>query len=117
LSLELPSFKGKLVTGYGLHQFVSLLGCTQVIEEHLVELQKRIDIEFPEKTRAIRIPTEEYPGGRNVNVYYECADYNFVGLIIGPRGITQQRIEKETDTKISIRGRFKLEMRLTTKWL
>ncbi|CAM9165346.1 unnamed protein product, partial [Chrysoparadoxa australica] len=39
------------------------------------------------------IPTKEYPG------------YNFIGLIIGPRGNTQKRMEKETGCKIAIRGK------------
>lgn len=34
-----------------------------------------------------------------------CAGYNFIGLIIGPRGNTQKRMQKETNTKIAIRGR------------
>ncbi|KAK8962321.1 KH domain-containing protein [Platanthera guangdongensis] len=36
---------------------------------------------------------KEYPG------------YNFIGLIIGPRGNTQKRMEKETVAKIVIRGK------------
>lgn len=31
--------------------------------------------------------------------------YNFIGLIIGPRGNTQKRMEKETRCKIAIRGK------------
>lgn len=31
--------------------------------------------------------------------------YNFIGLIIGPRGNTQKRMQKETNTKIAIRGK------------
>jgi splicing factor 1 len=37
--------------------------------------------------------------------YKEHPEYNFIGLIIGPRGNTQKRMEKETNTKISIRGK------------
>jgi splicing factor 1 len=37
----------------------------------------------PEKKyRKLRIPLEDYPG------------YNFIGLIIGPRGNTQKRMER-----------------------
>ncbi|CAN0476269.1 unnamed protein product, partial [Ectocarpus sp. 12 AP-2014] len=53
--------------------------------------------------RKLYIPTDEYPG------------YNFIGkctaaddvfcLIIGPRGNTQKRMERETDCKIAIRGK------------
>lgn len=39
------------------------------------------------------IPVAEYPG------------YNFFGLIIGPRGNTQKRMQRETNTKIAIRGK------------
>jgi len=35
----------------------------------------------------------------------ENPDVNFVGLIIGPRGNTQKRMERETGCKISIRGK------------
>ena len=31
--------------------------------------------------------------------------FNFFGLIIGPRGNTQKRMQAETNTKIAIRGR------------
>ena len=45
------------------------------------------------KEKKIFIPQKEYPG------------YNFIGLIIGPRGNTQKRMQKETNTKIAIRGK------------
>jgi KH-domain type I len=32
-------------------------------------------------------------------------NYNFIGLIIGPRGMTQKQMERDTGAKISIRGR------------
>jgi splicing factor 1 len=41
----------------------------------------------------INIPFKEYP------------DYNFIGLIIGPRGLTQKQMEKDTGCKIAIRGK------------
>lgn len=43
--------------------------------------------------RKIYIPIKDYPG------------YNFIGLIIGPRGNTQKRMEKESNCKIAIRGK------------
>ena len=43
--------------------------------------------------RKVYIPINEYPG------------YNFIGLIIGPRGNTQKRMQKETNCKIAIRGK------------
>lgn len=45
------------------------------------------------KTKKIFIPIERFP------------EYNFIGLIIGPRGNTQKRMERETGCKISIRGK------------
>lgn len=45
------------------------------------------------KTAKIYIPVKEYPL------------YNFIGLIIGPRGSTQKEMERETGAKIAIRGR------------
>lgn len=45
------------------------------------------------KTRKIYIPVKEFPG------------YNFIGLIIGPRGNTQKRMQNETNCRIAIRGR------------
>ncbi|KAL5728399.1 Splicing factor 1 [Ranunculus cassubicifolius] len=47
----------------------------------------------PKVQKKLYIPEKEYPG------------YNFIGLIIGPRGNTQKRMEKETGAKIVIRGR------------
>lgn len=45
------------------------------------------------KWKKVWIPQKEYPGT------------NFIGLIIGPRGNTQKRMQRETNTKIAIRGR------------
>lgn len=52
------------------------------------------------KTRKIYIPIKKYP------------EYNFIGLIIGPRGITQKNMERETGAKIAIRGRGSVKVRL-----
>jgi len=49
------------------------------------------------KSRKIYIPLKEYP------------EYNFIGLIIGPRGNTQKRMERETGSKIAIRGKGSLK--------
>jgi len=45
------------------------------------------------RVKKIRIPVEEHP------------TYNFIGLIIGPRGKTQKELEAKTGCKIAIRGR------------
>jgi splicing factor 1 len=41
----------------------------------------------------IHSQVKQYPG------------YNFIGLILGPRGNTQKRLETETGCKIAIRGK------------
>jgi len=46
-----------------------------------------------QRTRKIRIPIEEHP------------NYNFIGLIIGPRGKTQKELEAQTGCGIAIRGK------------
>lgn len=45
------------------------------------------------RQRKLYIPYREFPG------------YNFIGLLIGPRGNTQKRMQKETNTRIAIRGK------------
>ncbi|TMW87129.1 hypothetical protein EJD97_020384 [Solanum chilense] len=51
------------------------------------------DYRPPKLQKKLYIPMKEFPG------------YNFIGLIIGPRGNTQKRMEKETGAKIVIRGK------------
>ncbi|PIC35368.1 hypothetical protein B9Z55_014750 [Caenorhabditis nigoni] len=43
-------------------------------------------------TESVRIPVEMYPS------------YNFIGRIIGPRGMTAKQLEKDTGCRIMIRG-------------
>ncbi|KAL3699761.1 hypothetical protein R1sor_017783 [Riccia sorocarpa] len=45
------------------------------------------------KEAKLYIPVKDYPG------------YNFIGLILGPRGNTQKRMEAETGSRIAIRGK------------
>lgn len=51
------------------------------------------DYKPEKKNRKIFIPYKDFPG------------YNFIGLIIGPRGNTQKRMQQETNCRIAIRGR------------
>eukprot|EP00245_Coleochaete_scutata_P014401 TRINITY_DN6128_c0_g2_i1.p1 TRINITY_DN6128_c0_g2~~TRINITY_DN6128_c0_g2_i1.p1 ORF type:complete len:875 (+),score=203.45 TRINITY_DN6128_c0_g2_i1:65-2626(+) len=51
------------------------------------------DYKPPKLYKKLFIPVKNHPG------------YNFIGLIIGPRGNTQKRMEKETGAKIVIRGK------------
>jgi splicing factor 1 len=52
-------------------------------------------IKFQNQKRVAKlfVPVKEYPG------------YPFIGLILGPRGNTQKKLERETGTKIVIRGK------------
>ena len=47
--------------------------------------------------KKLYMPLKEYPG------------YNFVGLILGPCGNTHKRMEKETRTKIQLRGKGSMQ--------
>ncbi|ESQ50749.1 hypothetical protein EUTSA_v10022568mg [Eutrema salsugineum] len=51
------------------------------------------DYRPPKLQKKLFIPMKDFPG------------YNFIGLIIGPRGNTQKRMERETGAKIVIRGK------------
>ncbi|OVA14091.1 RNA recognition motif domain [Macleaya cordata] len=57
----------------------------------------------PKFYKKLYIPVREYPG------------YNFVGLIIGPRGNTQKRMEKETGAKIVLRGKGSVKEKVGQK--
>lgn len=49
-------------------------------------------------SQAVRIPVDEYP------------NYNFIGRILGPRGMTAKQLERQTECKIMIRGRYSNKM-------
>ena len=51
------------------------------------------DYKPPAIFQKITIPVSDHPG------------YNFFGLLIGPRGNTQKRLQADTNTKIAIRGK------------
>ena len=51
------------------------------------------DYKPPKIHAKIWIPVDKFP------------DYGFMGLIIGPRGATHKKMERETNTKIAIRGK------------
>lgn len=69
----------------------------QDILEKLLQLnpntRKTSNLLFRKRSKKIRIPVEKHP------------TYNFIGLIIGPRGKTQKELEAKTGCKIAIRGR------------
>ena len=52
-----------------------------------------MDYKPPKKIKKVYIPDSENPA---------C---NYIGLIIGPRGMTQKSLESKSGCKISIRGK------------
>lgn len=68
----------------------------QDLMEELVLLNPSLkpkNMKFRHLQRTVYVPITDYPG------------YNFLGLLIGPRGSTQRRLEKETKCKITIKGK------------
>merc|ERR1739845_161692 len=56
----------------------------------------------------IKIPTNFRPAMKEVRMFIphnQHPGYNFIGLILGPRGSTQKRLETETGAKVTIRGK------------
>ncbi|KAM4625862.1 protein quaking-A-like [Polymixia lowei] len=63
-----------------------------LVDKHPLELPEPMGpiIHLQEK---LFVPVKEYP------------DYNFVGRILGPRGLTAKQLEAETGCKIMVRGK------------
>ncbi|KAM0942082.1 putative RNA recognition motif domain, K domain, splicing factor 1, helix-hairpin [Dioscorea sansibarensis] len=74
----------------------------------LIELRQKIISDLVKRHPAFKPPSDYRPPKLYKKLYIpvkEYPEYNFVGLIIGPRGNTQKRMEKETGAKILIRGK------------
>ncbi|XP_064157609.1 protein quaking-A isoform X4 [Anguilla rostrata] len=69
-----------------------------VVDKHPMELPEALGpiIHLQEK---LFVPVKEYP------------DYNFVGRILGPRGLTAKQLEAETGCKIMVRGKSSMRDR------
>ncbi|KAM3871206.1 protein quaking-A [Diretmus argenteus] len=69
-----------------------------LVDRHPLELPEPIGpiIHLQEK---LFVPVKEYP------------DYNFVGRILGPRGLTAKQLEAETGCKIMVRGKSSMRDR------
>ncbi|PHJ16707.1 zinc knuckle domain-containing protein, partial [Cystoisospora suis] len=66
---------------------------TEFMVKHLPGFVPPPDWKPMKKIRRIEIPLDKYP------------DYNFMGIIIGPRGCNHKRLEAESGATISVRGR------------
>ncbi|KAG2422766.1 hypothetical protein HXX76_015786 [Chlamydomonas incerta] len=76
--------------------------------ERLVDARNRLVEELMREDPGFKPPTDYRPKKYWKKVFIpqdSFPTYNFIGLIIGPRGNTQKRMQKETNTKIAIRGR------------
>jgi len=78
--------------------------CTAAVQELITEMIKAnpnykppADYRPEKKYRKLRIPIEDYPG------------YNFIGLIIGPRGNTQKRMERVRVVPVDTRCVLKVD--------
>ncbi|KAJ8398119.1 hypothetical protein AAFF_G00429630 [Aldrovandia affinis] len=69
-----------------------------LVDKHPLELPEPLGpiIHLQEK---LFVPVKEYP------------DYNFVGRILGPRGLTAKQLEAETGCKIMVRGKSSMRDR------
>eukprot|EP00922_Rhytidocystis_sp_ex-Travisia-forbesii_P004808 GHVS01007051.1.p1 GENE.GHVS01007051.1~~GHVS01007051.1.p1 ORF type:complete len:572 (-),score=84.47 GHVS01007051.1:296-2011(-) len=65
----------------------------EFLAKHVEGFAPPADFKPMKKVKRIEIPLEKYP------------EYNFMGLIIGPRGCNHKRLEAESGTQISVRGK------------
>uniref|UniRef100_A0AAV1UK97 Branchpoint-bridging protein n=1 Tax=Peronospora matthiolae TaxID=2874970 RepID=A0AAV1UK97_9STRA len=93
-------------------QYDSTGKCTNTREVRMkaaLEKRRRGTIDQLLKINPLFRPPADYTRQKlNRKIYIPYRDfpsYNFIGLIIGPRGNTQKRMERETNCKIAIRGK------------
>ena len=78
------------------------------MKEELMEQRGKIIEELMKINPAFQPPSDfvrTKPFKRLMIPFREFPTYNFIGLIIGPRGNTQKELEQATGCKISIRGK------------
>lgn len=78
------------------------------MREKMIEQRERMVEELIKVDPTYKPPAEFRPAKRQRKLYIpyrEYPGYNFIGLLIGPRGNTQKRMQKETNTRIVIRGK------------
>lgn len=97
LNVKLIEMNNKLLRSSELHDSKNLIDERQTVISRLIKINPTFetpqDYQPPKLHRKIYVPVKKYPR------------YNFVGLILGPRGNTQKRMEKETGAKILLRGK------------
>ncbi|KAK1290420.1 KH domain-containing protein SPIN1 [Acorus calamus] len=78
------------------------------IREKLVQERKEIISKLVQKNPTLKAPSDHKPPKFCKKLYIHIEQYpgyNFVGLIIGPRGNTQKRMEKDTGAQIRLHGK------------
>lgn len=97
LNVKLIEMNNKLLRSSELHDSKKLIDERQTVISRLIKINPTFETpqhyQPPKLYRKIYVPVKKYPR------------YNFVGLILGPRGNTQKRMEKETGAKILLRGK------------
>ncbi|XP_042506613.1 splicing factor-like protein 1 [Macadamia integrifolia] len=76
--------------------------------EKLIQDRQTIILKLIQKNPMFKPPSNFKPSKLYKKLYIPLREYpghNFIGLIIGPRGNTQKRMEKETGARIVIRGK------------
>lgn len=78
--------------------------CLESIMDLIPSMRPPGFISKRKRSHRIDIPIAEYP------------PYNFIGLIIGPRGKTQKDMENKTGCKIAIRGKGSIKEGAKGRW-
>lgn len=84
------------------------LSCANEIRQELINRKQQIVSKLVEKTLGLKSLPDNKPAILYKKLYIpvkQYPDYNFVGLILGPRGSTLKRMETETGAKILLRGK------------
>ncbi|KAA8521360.1 hypothetical protein F0562_012021 [Nyssa sinensis] len=117
---QLPDFMKDFTGGMEIDPEIQALNARLLEISRLIERDKEIISQIIKRNPAFRPPADYRPPKLQKKLYIplkEYPGYNFIGLIIGPRGNTQKRMEKETGAKIVIRGKGSIkEGRLGQKY-
>ncbi|KHN89156.1 Female germline-specific tumor suppressor gld-1 [Toxocara canis] len=99
------NFVGRLLGPRGMtaKQLEQETGCKIMVRGRGFTIEK-VDLPEPEGDpitiqKKVYVPCKEHP------------DYNFVGRLLGPRGMTAKQLEQETGCKIMVRGRGSMRNR------
>ncbi|KAK8944541.1 KH domain-containing protein SPIN1 [Platanthera zijinensis] len=78
--------------------------------------RQQIICELNQKNPLFQLPSDAKPSKFSRKLYIpvkQYPNYNFIGLIIGPRGHTQKRMERESGARILLRGKGSMRLRKT----